>query len=268
MKFKVDEGRRRALDRRLQRQAPEGRLRGGHDHALRRLQRQGPDRSPTARFEIPTAEGMPGSPNEGDTVDIAGWLDGRRKASGTFEEHLEDAIDRLGRPTTTATPACSSGRPRSSTGREASRTHTPRRASASARPTRPSRRWSPIWRIDTGKPSRVVPLPGHYASVVRIDERTGIAFGTDGVGTKMVVAEQRRAVRLDRHRLHRDERQRPDLRRGRADRAARLHPLRRGRPRGLRPDRDRACAGAPSSPASRSPAARSPRSATSSPAGS
>ena len=45
-------------------------------------------------------------------------------------------------------------------------------------------------RIETGKASRVVPLPGHYASVLRLDERTGIAFGTDGVGTKMVVAEQ------------------------------------------------------------------------------
>ena len=45
-------------------------------------------------------------------------------------------------------------------------------------------------RIDTGKPSRVVPLPGHYASVLRLDERTGIAFGTDGVGTKMVLAER------------------------------------------------------------------------------
>ncbi|MDQ3728520.1 MAG: phosphoribosylformylglycinamidine cyclo-ligase [Actinomycetota bacterium] len=44
--------------------------------------------------------------------------------------------------------------------------------------------------IDTGKPSRVVPLPGHYASVLRLDERTGVAFGTDGVGTKMVVAEE------------------------------------------------------------------------------
>jgi len=44
--------------------------------------------------------------------------------------------------------------------------------------------------IDTGVPSRVVDLPGHYASVVRIDERTGVAFGTDGVGTKMVVAER------------------------------------------------------------------------------
>ena len=45
-------------------------------------------------------------------------------------------------------------------------------------------------RIETGKPSRVVPLPGHYASVIRLDEATGIAFGTDGVGTKMVVAER------------------------------------------------------------------------------
>jgi phosphoribosylformylglycinamidine cyclo-ligase len=42
--------------------------------------------------------------------------------------------------------------------------------------------------IDTGTPSRVVPLPNHYASVLRIDQRTGIAFGTDGVGTKMLVA--------------------------------------------------------------------------------
>ena len=45
-------------------------------------------------------------------------------------------------------------------------------------------------RIDTGKPSRNIPLPGHYASVLKLDERTGIAFGTDGVGTKMLVAEQ------------------------------------------------------------------------------
>ena len=44
--------------------------------------------------------------------------------------------------------------------------------------------------IDSGKPSRVVPLPGHYASVLRLDETRGIAFGTDGVGTKMVIAEE------------------------------------------------------------------------------
>ena len=41
----------------------------------------------------------------------------------------------------------------------------------------------------------------------------------------MVVAEQLGPLRHDRDRLHRDERQRPDLRRRRADRDARLHPL-------------------------------------------
>jgi phosphoribosylformylglycinamidine cyclo-ligase len=45
-------------------------------------------------------------------------------------------------------------------------------------------------RIETGKPSRVVDLPGHYASVLRVDPSTGIAFATDGVGTKMVIAER------------------------------------------------------------------------------
>lgn len=45
-------------------------------------------------------------------------------------------------------------------------------------------------RIETGKPRRALELPGHYASVLRIDERTGVAFGTDGVGTKMLVAER------------------------------------------------------------------------------
>jgi phosphoribosylformylglycinamidine cyclo-ligase len=44
--------------------------------------------------------------------------------------------------------------------------------------------------IQLGRPSRQVPLPGHYASVIRLDERTGIALSTDGVGTKLVVAEQ------------------------------------------------------------------------------
>jgi phosphoribosylformylglycinamidine cyclo-ligase len=39
-----------------------------------------------------------------------------------------------------------------------------------------------------------VPLPGHYASVIRIDERTGIALSTDGVGTKLLIAEE-----LDRY---------------------------------------------------------------------
>jgi phosphoribosylformylglycinamidine cyclo-ligase len=44
--------------------------------------------------------------------------------------------------------------------------------------------------IRTGKPSRVVSLPGHFASVLRIDETVGLAMSTDTVGTKMVVAER------------------------------------------------------------------------------
>jgi phosphoribosylformylglycinamidine cyclo-ligase len=44
--------------------------------------------------------------------------------------------------------------------------------------------------IQLGRPSAQVPLPGHYASVIRLDERTGIALSTDGVGTKLVLAEQ------------------------------------------------------------------------------
>jgi phosphoribosylformylglycinamidine cyclo-ligase len=44
--------------------------------------------------------------------------------------------------------------------------------------------------IDTGRPSRAVVGPGHYASVLAIDDRTGIALCTDGVGTKLIVAEQ------------------------------------------------------------------------------
>jgi phosphoribosylformylglycinamidine cyclo-ligase len=44
--------------------------------------------------------------------------------------------------------------------------------------------------IDTGKPSRSVLKSGHYAAVLRLDERTGLAFCTDGVGSKVIVAEQ------------------------------------------------------------------------------
>jgi phosphoribosylformylglycinamidine cyclo-ligase len=44
--------------------------------------------------------------------------------------------------------------------------------------------------IDTGKPSRSVLKSGHYAAVLRLDERTGLAFCTDGVGSKIIVAEQ------------------------------------------------------------------------------
>ena len=48
----------------------------------------------------------------------------------------------------------------------------------------------PLRRIDPGRPSRQALAAGHYASVIRLDETTGIALSTDGVGTKLVVAEQ------------------------------------------------------------------------------
>ena len=44
--------------------------------------------------------------------------------------------------------------------------------------------------IDTGGASRVVPLPGHYAAVLEVAPNLGIAVGTDGVGSKLIVAEQ------------------------------------------------------------------------------
>src|SRR5215207_7799427 len=47
-----------------------------------------------------------------------------------------------------------------------------------------------LGRIELGRPSLQVPLPGHYASVIRIDDRTGVALSTDGVGTKLLIAEE------------------------------------------------------------------------------
>jgi len=44
--------------------------------------------------------------------------------------------------------------------------------------------------IETGRPSRVVPLPGHYAAVLEVAPNLGIAVGTDGVGSKLIVAER------------------------------------------------------------------------------
>lgn len=44
--------------------------------------------------------------------------------------------------------------------------------------------------IDPGRPSRSALASGHYAAVLRLDERTGLALSTDGVGTKIIVAEQ------------------------------------------------------------------------------
>jgi phosphoribosylformylglycinamidine cyclo-ligase len=44
--------------------------------------------------------------------------------------------------------------------------------------------------IETGSPSRSVVPSGHYASVLRVTDDLGIAIATDGVGSKLVVAEQ------------------------------------------------------------------------------
>ncbi len=49
---------------------------------------------------------------------------------------------------------------------------------------------SVLSRIDPGRPSRSVIGAGHYASVLALDDRIGIAICTDGVGTKLIVAEQ------------------------------------------------------------------------------
>jgi len=43
--------------------------------------------------------------------------------------------------------------------------------------------------IQLGRPSAQVPLPGHYASVIEVAPNLGIALSTDGVGTKLVLAE-------------------------------------------------------------------------------
>jgi phosphoribosylformylglycinamidine cyclo-ligase len=44
--------------------------------------------------------------------------------------------------------------------------------------------------IDTGRASRSVLASGHYAAVLEIAPNLGIAVGTDGVGSKLIVAEQ------------------------------------------------------------------------------
>ena len=44
--------------------------------------------------------------------------------------------------------------------------------------------------IDTGRERRAALGSGHYAAVLRLDARTGLALSTDGVGTKLIVAEQ------------------------------------------------------------------------------
>jgi phosphoribosylformylglycinamidine cyclo-ligase len=44
--------------------------------------------------------------------------------------------------------------------------------------------------IDIGRPSRSVLESGHYAAVLEVAPNLGIAVGTDGVGSKLIVAEQ------------------------------------------------------------------------------
>ncbi len=46
--------------------------------------------------------------------------------------------------------------------------------------------------IDPGRKRRALMGSGHYANVMRIDDRTGIALSTDGVGSKVIVAEELR----------------------------------------------------------------------------
>jgi phosphoribosylformylglycinamidine cyclo-ligase len=44
--------------------------------------------------------------------------------------------------------------------------------------------------IELGRAPRAVPLPGHFAAVLEVAPNLGIALGTDGVGSKLIVAEQ------------------------------------------------------------------------------
>jgi phosphoribosylformylglycinamidine cyclo-ligase len=45
-------------------------------------------------------------------------------------------------------------------------------------------------RIQTGRPSRAALASGHYANVLRLDDRRGLAVSCDSVGTKVIVCEQ------------------------------------------------------------------------------
>src|SRR5919108_5838644 len=44
--------------------------------------------------------------------------------------------------------------------------------------------------IRTGRPSRAAIASGHYANVLKIDERRGLALSCDSVGSKVIVCEQ------------------------------------------------------------------------------
>ena len=47
-----------------------------------------------------------------------------------------------------------------------------------------------LHKIDTGQSSRAVLGAGHYAGVLRLDGHRGLALSSDGVGSKVIVAEQ------------------------------------------------------------------------------
>ncbi|MBI5311293.1 MAG: phosphoribosylformylglycinamidine cyclo-ligase [Actinobacteria bacterium] len=49
---------------------------------------------------------------------------------------------------------------------------------------------SVLGRIDLGRPSLAQLRSGHYANVLKVGENLGIAVSTDGVGSKVIVAEQ------------------------------------------------------------------------------
>src|SRR3954452_7490746 len=44
--------------------------------------------------------------------------------------------------------------------------------------------------IRTGRPSRAALASGHYANVLKLDERRGLALSCDSVGSKVIVCEQ------------------------------------------------------------------------------
>ena len=120
------------------------------------------------------------------------------------------------------------------------------------------RRWSGVLRtIDTGRASRTVPLPGHFAAVLEVAPNLGIAVGTDGVGSKLIVAEA--TGRYDTVGIDCVAMNVNDVVCVGAEPIALLDYLavEQRRPRRDARDRARASSAAPSWPASRSPAARS-----------
>ena len=64
-------------------------------------------------------------------------------------------------------------------------------------------RWWARWRVSTWARVRVALRSGHYANVLRLDDKQGLALSSDGVGTKVILCEQLRrfdTVGIDRWR--------------------------------------------------------------------